>query len=167
MGYPCESPPTLEQGSAHKPVIVGVSHDLRGESGIRYHDLYLGGKALVEKENVGLDLTKSDLCPSFVEDLTAKGMGLRVVDSHTVLKILSAFKPVNLRKKSSLIFLENYPVPPEHKVMVPKRNQTIFDAPNGYPTSVRVFPDPILFMVGLKSSWEHGQQRPAIIVGRQ
>ncbi|GJU49701.1 hypothetical protein Tco_1219256 [Tanacetum coccineum] len=131
--------------------------------------------------------------------------------------ILSAFKPVNLRKKSSLIFLENYPIPPEYKVMVPKRNQTIFDAPNGgffnlfpgdsiipagcprllskdnrwdtksfgdklpdkihenpffqclgrYPTSVRVFPDPILFMVGLKSSWEHGQQRPAIIVGRQ
>ncbi|GKE31725.1 hypothetical protein Tco_1451047, partial [Tanacetum coccineum] len=40
-------------------------------------------KALVEKENMGLDLTKSDLCLSFVEDLTAKGMGLRVADSHT------------------------------------------------------------------------------------
>ncbi|GKD57366.1 hypothetical protein Tco_1290753 [Tanacetum coccineum] len=48
-----------------------------------YHDLYLGRKALVEKENMGLDLTKSDLCLSFVEDLTAKGMGLRVPDSHT------------------------------------------------------------------------------------
>ncbi|GJX85087.1 hypothetical protein Tco_0335861 [Tanacetum coccineum] len=48
-----------------------------------YHDLYLGGKALVEKENVGLDLTKFDLCPSFVKDLTLKGMGLRVADSHT------------------------------------------------------------------------------------
>ncbi|GJU47227.1 putative reverse transcriptase domain-containing protein [Tanacetum coccineum] len=32
-----------------------------------------------------------------------------------------------------------------------------------YPTSVHVFPDPILFLVGLKSSWEYGQQRPAII----
>ncbi|GJZ64234.1 hypothetical protein Tco_0620655 [Tanacetum coccineum] len=33
-----------------------------------------------------------------------------------------------------------------------------------YPTSVRVFPDHILFMDGLKSSWKHGQQHPAIIV---
>nr|GEU77077.1 hypothetical protein [Tanacetum cinerariifolium] len=48
-----------------------------------YHDLYLGGKALVERENVGFDLTKSYLYPSFVKDLTAKGVGLRVADSHT------------------------------------------------------------------------------------
>ncbi|GKB22335.1 hypothetical protein Tco_0856258 [Tanacetum coccineum] len=34
-----------------------------------------------------------------------------------------------------------------------------------YPTSVCVFPDPILFLAGLKSSWEHGQQHPAILVG--
>ncbi|GJS94305.1 hypothetical protein Tco_0801273 [Tanacetum coccineum] len=34
-----------------------------------------------------------------------------------------------------------------------------------YPTSVHVFPDPILFLAGLKSSWEHGQQRLAILVG--
>ncbi|GJZ06674.1 hypothetical protein Tco_0540467 [Tanacetum coccineum] len=64
-------------------MIVGVSHNLKGDSGIMYHDFYLGRKALVEKENVGLDLTKSDLCPSFVEDLTAKGMGLYVADLHT------------------------------------------------------------------------------------
>ncbi|GKF38639.1 hypothetical protein Tco_0118700 [Tanacetum coccineum] len=32
-----------------------------------------------------------------------------------------------------------------------------------YPTSVRVFLDPILFLAGLKSSWEHDQQRPAIL----
>ncbi|GJR09790.1 putative reverse transcriptase domain-containing protein [Tanacetum coccineum] len=40
-------------------------------------------KALVERENVGFDLTKSDICPSFVKDHTTKGMGLRMVDSHT------------------------------------------------------------------------------------
>ncbi|GKA03567.1 hypothetical protein Tco_0676348 [Tanacetum coccineum] len=33
--------------------------------------------------------------------------------------------------------------------------------------SVRVFPDPILFMAGLKPSWEHGQHRLAINVGRK
>ncbi|GJY18361.1 hypothetical protein Tco_0389852, partial [Tanacetum coccineum] len=63
----------------------GVS--LRITSGVKvrtvYHDLYLGEKTLVERENVGFDLTKSDLCPSFAEDLTAKGVGLRVADSLT------------------------------------------------------------------------------------
>nr|GEW83123.1 hypothetical protein [Tanacetum cinerariifolium] len=34
-----------------------------------------------------------------------------------------------------------------------------------YPTSVRVFPDPILFLAGLKPSWEYGHQRPAIMAG--
>ncbi|GJY40036.1 hypothetical protein Tco_0427306 [Tanacetum coccineum] len=64
-----------------------ASKSLRVEVGLPsrlvYHDLYLGGKALVERENVGFDLTKSYLCPSFVEGHTAKGVGLRVVDSHT------------------------------------------------------------------------------------
>ncbi|GJZ65812.1 hypothetical protein Tco_0622508 [Tanacetum coccineum] len=34
-----------------------------------------------------------------------------------------------------------------------------------YPMSVLVFLDPILFLVGLKPSWEHGQQRLAIMAG--
>ncbi|GJR21916.1 hypothetical protein Tco_0970443 [Tanacetum coccineum] len=34
-----------------------------------------------------------------------------------------------------------------------------------YPTSVRVFPDPILFLAGLKPSWEYGQQQHAIMAG--
>nr|GEV30146.1 hypothetical protein [Tanacetum cinerariifolium] len=59
-----------------------------------YHDLYLGGKALVERENVGLDLTKSDICPSIVEDLTAKGVGLRVADSHTSNHHEDGFTPL-------------------------------------------------------------------------
>ncbi|GJX69868.1 hypothetical protein Tco_0307039 [Tanacetum coccineum] len=33
-----------------------------------------------------------------------------------------------------------------------------------YPTSVLVFDDPILFLAGLKPSWEFGQQWPAIIM---
>ncbi|GKC75130.1 hypothetical protein Tco_1125904 [Tanacetum coccineum] len=134
-------------------------------------------------------------------------------------------------------FLALYPVPSEYRVILPKSNQTVFDAlpgyvglythsfslanlrlplteffcelmvvspqstssegslicvelqnkldlksfkdklpPNNeenpmfqclsrYPTSVRVFPDPIFFLAGLKPSWEHGQQRPAIMAG--
>ncbi|GKA55991.1 hypothetical protein Tco_0755063 [Tanacetum coccineum] len=117
-------------------------------------------------------------------------------------------------------FLTLYPILPEYGVMLPKSNQTIFDAPSGYvrlythsfsllnlssivpaeypqllieqnrwdsksykdklptnieknpmfqrlgiyPTSVCVFPDPILFLAGLQPSCEHGQQWPTIIV---
>ncbi|GJS40477.1 hypothetical protein Tco_0565520 [Tanacetum coccineum] len=62
-----------------------------------YHDLYLGEKALVGRENVGFDLTKSDICPSFVEDLTAKGVGLRVVLNYFKVHI-SQFNPFGLDK---------------------------------------------------------------------
>ncbi|GJS71332.1 hypothetical protein Tco_0704173, partial [Tanacetum coccineum] len=106
-----------------------------GITGLVYHDLYLGGKALVERENVGFDLTKSDLCSSFVEDHTAKGVGLRVANSHT--------DPFRARsgglrageegtKEELFEFLSAYPVPSGYKVMLPKRNQTIFNAPDGY-----------------------------------
>ncbi|GKB27786.1 hypothetical protein Tco_0867187 [Tanacetum coccineum] len=141
-----------------------------------------------------------------------------------------------------MIFVTLYPIPSKYRVILPKSNQTVFDAPSGYvglythsfslenlrlplteffckvleyfqvhisrldpfgcaklttfvvmclsflsasplstsfegssiclglrlgryPMSFRVFPDPILFLVGLKSSWEHGQQRPMILVG--
>nr|GEV14215.1 hypothetical protein [Tanacetum cinerariifolium] len=206
-----------------------------------YHNLYLGENALVDKENVGLDLTKSDLCPSFVEDLTTKGMGLCMTDSHT-----GNHHKYDFIKEEFAHFLELYHIPSKYSVMLPKRNQTIFDDPDGYvrlyshcfslenlrlpltqffcdvlqgffnsfpggkwltfakrpkkhipnllpkaithikgwkdklpenihknpffqrvgghPTNVYVFPDPILFMTGMNPSWEHGQQRPMIIV---
>ncbi|GJY18415.1 hypothetical protein Tco_0389906 [Tanacetum coccineum] len=54
-----------------------------GTARLRWRSKSLRVKALVERENVGFYLTKSDLCPSFVEDHTAKGVGLRVADSHT------------------------------------------------------------------------------------
>ncbi|GJW64860.1 hypothetical protein Tco_0116744 [Tanacetum coccineum] len=40
------------------------------------------------------DLTKSDLCPSFVKDLTAKGVSLRVADSHTGNHHKDGFTPL-------------------------------------------------------------------------
>nr|GFA49268.1 hypothetical protein [Tanacetum cinerariifolium] len=39
----------------------------------------------------------------------------------------------------------------------------MFQCLGQYPTSVRVFSDPILFLAGLKPFWEYGQQRPAIM----
>ncbi|GJW95786.1 hypothetical protein Tco_0175458 [Tanacetum coccineum] len=110
-----------------------------------------------------------------------------------------ATQTCELSKEEFNDFLTLYPIPSEYRVILPKSNQTVFDAPSGYvglyphsfslanlrlppteffyevleyfqrlgryPTSVRVFPDPILFLAGLKYSWEHGQQRPAILVG--
>ncbi|GJZ12516.1 hypothetical protein Tco_0547746 [Tanacetum coccineum] len=62
--------------------------------GLIYHDLYLDGKALKQRENVSFDLTKSDLSPSFVEDLIAKGVGLHVVDSHIGTHREDGFMPL-------------------------------------------------------------------------
>nr|GEU54980.1 hypothetical protein [Tanacetum cinerariifolium] len=52
------------------------------DRGLVYHDLYLGEKDLVEKKIVGFDLKRSYLYPIFIEGHTAKGVGLRVADSH-------------------------------------------------------------------------------------
>ncbi|GJY34433.1 hypothetical protein Tco_0418902 [Tanacetum coccineum] len=43
----------------------------------------------------------------------------------------------------------------------------LFQRLSRYTTSVRVFPDPILILAGLKPSWECGQQRPAIMAGEK
>nr|GFA00359.1 hypothetical protein [Tanacetum cinerariifolium] len=45
------------------------------------------------------------------------------------------------------------------------KENPMFQRLSRYPTSVRVFPDPILLLAGLKPSWEHGQQRHAIMAG--
>ncbi|GKB46073.1 hypothetical protein Tco_0896826 [Tanacetum coccineum] len=75
-----------------------------------YHDLCLGGKALTARENVGFDLTKSDLCPSFVKDLTAKGVSLCVVDSHTGNHRKDGFTPLETIQR--FIGLNTaYPIP--------------------------------------------------------
>ncbi|GJT86094.1 hypothetical protein Tco_1067811 [Tanacetum coccineum] len=68
-----------------------------------YHDLCLGGKALAEREFVGFDLTKSDLCPSFVKDLTTKGVGLRVADSHTGNHREDGFTPLETIQRKQLV----------------------------------------------------------------
>ncbi|GJY44452.1 E3 ubiquitin protein ligase MIEL1 [Tanacetum coccineum] len=70
-----------------------------------YHDLYLGGKALVEKENLGFNLTKSDLCPSFGEDLPAKSVGHRMADSHAGNHHEDGFTPLEtIRMLLSIIW---------------------------------------------------------------
>ncbi|GJT06273.1 RNA-directed DNA polymerase, eukaryota [Tanacetum coccineum] len=188
-----------------------------------YHDLYLGGKTLVERENVGFDLTKFDLCPSFIKDLTAKGVGLHVVDSFTGNHRKDDFTPletirrflgvIGSRSHSSskgrpssqrgginpfgcvklttfIVMCKAYGcepsvdlfrgffnssdsiVPSNCPELLSKDNiwdtksfgdklldnihkNPFFQRLGRHPTSVRVFPDPIFFMAGLKPLWEH------------
>nr|GEV88786.1 hypothetical protein [Tanacetum cinerariifolium] len=137
-----------------------------------------------ERENVSFDLTKSDICSSFIEDLTMKGVGLHVGNSHTsnhrednfmpletirrflvllaytisisflyilcdtlsskklrlssaslftmVAKDIIRTKTCVLIKEELFDFFTTYPIPSKYKVMLPKSNQTIFDASDGY-----------------------------------
>ncbi|GJY40512.1 hypothetical protein Tco_0427782 [Tanacetum coccineum] len=110
-----------------------------------------------------------------------------------IAKDTIAVQHCGLSAKELNEFLSSYPIPSDYDVILPTSTQTIFDAPPGYvslythsfslanlrlpltnffcerlgryPTSVRVFDDPILFLAGLKPSWEFGQQQPAIIMG--
>ncbi|GJV51780.1 hypothetical protein Tco_1447521, partial [Tanacetum coccineum] len=188
------------------------------------------------------DLNKSDLYPSFVKGLTAKGLGPSSGGFLYGAKDSIATQTCELSKVEFNDFLTLYPILSKYHVILPKSNQTIFDAPPGfvylgltllvvpssplllscarlmvvsplstsiegssicvelysqllseqnkldsksfkdklplniednpmfqrlgrYPTSVHVFPDPILFLAGLKPWWEYGQQRPAIMAG--
>ncbi|GKG11223.1 hypothetical protein Tco_0342623, partial [Tanacetum coccineum] len=57
-----------------------------------YHDLYLGGKALAERDNVGFDLAIP--LPYFHRRPPVKGVGLRVADSHTGNHLEDDFTPL-------------------------------------------------------------------------
>ncbi|GJR98623.1 hypothetical protein Tco_0270797 [Tanacetum coccineum] len=88
-------------------------------------------ESLVERENMGLDLTNSDLCPSFIEDHLAKGMGLHVADSHNGNHRKGGFTPLVPRDELSQLVTE-YDIPQDVRVLLPKRTQMIFDAPLAY-----------------------------------
>nr|GEX13756.1 zinc finger, CCHC-type [Tanacetum cinerariifolium] len=73
----------LEQGSTHKPVIVGVSRDSKRIPGFCVPRTLLCRENLGRAENVNVDLVKYYLFPSFIEGGTTDGVVLRVVNSHT------------------------------------------------------------------------------------
>ncbi|GKB64630.1 hypothetical protein Tco_0920816, partial [Tanacetum coccineum] len=133
------------------------------------------------KLNGSLQPIKDDSQP------TVKGVGLRVADSHTsnhpedgftpletirmLLVVigrrshsgfkLEAFEPerrypelllgVNKDKKS---FKDKVPLHPEI--------DPLYDQITIYPCIVQTFPDPILYLAGLKTTWKHSPRRPVI-----
>ncbi|GJW84321.1 hypothetical protein Tco_0157466 [Tanacetum coccineum] len=59
-----------------------MSHDLRGISGFSVSRSLPWQESLGRGENMGFDLVRCYLCPSFIEWGTAKNVSLRVANSH-------------------------------------------------------------------------------------
>nr|GEU60858.1 hypothetical protein [Tanacetum cinerariifolium] len=127
-----------------------------------------------------------------------KGVGLRLVDSHTGKHSEDDFMPLETIRRPYSVIREKIPFELERETFEPERRLNPFAYAKlttfvvmckayscepsldlfrwffnlcragkwlTFAKSVRVFPDPILFLAGLKPSWEHGQQRPTIMVG--
>nr|GFB20858.1 hypothetical protein [Tanacetum cinerariifolium] len=76
--------------------------------------------------------------------------------------IISAKYPQLLSEQNKL-YLKSF----KDKLPPNIEENAMFQRLSRYPISVHVFPDPILFLAGLKPSWEHGQQRPTIMASRK
>ncbi|GJQ98659.1 UBN2 domain-containing protein [Tanacetum coccineum] len=161
--------------------------------GTVYHDLYLGGKALAERENVEEfnDFLALYPVPSEYHVILPKS-------NQTVFNAppgyvglyTHSFSLVNLRLPLTKFFcwhewffyVQDFIIPAKYPQLLSEQNKLdlksfkdklppnieenpMFQRLSRYPISVCVFPDPILFLVGLKPSWEHGQRRPAIMAG--
>nr|GEY76219.1 hypothetical protein [Tanacetum cinerariifolium] len=164
----------LEQGIAHKPVIVEVFHNLRCDCKVVYHDLCLGGKALAERENVGLDLTKSDICPSFIEHPLRRvcplGRGfvsklLQDNEESFSVKLLIFFMDSKFIIVSQTCALTKDEL--SHLVAdydIPKMLGFFFQrGPRPFLMLLLVSLDyPILFLTGLKSFWKYSPKKPII-----
>nr|GEY44510.1 hypothetical protein [Tanacetum cinerariifolium] len=115
----------------------------------------------------------------------AKGVGLRVADSHTGEDPIRASQGRHSKRRGGyaikppsriLYYLFQVPQLPldenrlnsksfKDKLPLNIDENPYFQRLGRYPTSVRVFDDPVLFLAGLKPSWEFRQQRHAIIMG--
>ncbi|GKB63273.1 putative reverse transcriptase domain-containing protein, partial [Tanacetum coccineum] len=91
---------------------------------------------------------------------TAKGVGIRVADSHTGNHHEDGFMPLETIQRLLVVIGRRSYSGFKGEAFEQERRHF-----GRYPTSVRVFDDPILFLAGLKPSWEFGQQRLAIIMG--
>ncbi|GKA88099.1 hypothetical protein Tco_0809863 [Tanacetum coccineum] len=218
--YRCRN--EIGQGLAHRPVIVGVSRDLRGDSWGCVPRSLFWRKDLDRDGECGFDYLTFAL-------VSSKGhrecVGIRVADSYTGNHPEGGFTPLETIQRLLVVigrrshsgfegeafelrdegttssppiefmsvkdtiavqhygllakelneFLSSYPIPSDEnkldsKFFKDKLPQNIDENPyfqrlGRYLTSVRVFDDPILFLAGLKPSWEFGQQQPTISVG--
>ncbi|GJT21767.1 hypothetical protein Tco_0891704 [Tanacetum coccineum] len=130
----------------------GVSLRITSSMRVRtlYHDLYLDGKDLVEKENVGLRVADShtgnhledDFMPletirrlySVIRKRIPFELEGQTFEPKRGAKDSIATQTCELSKEEFNDFLTLYPIPSEYRVILPKSNQTVFGAPPGlYP----------------------------------
>ncbi|GJR55898.1 hypothetical protein Tco_1406419 [Tanacetum coccineum] len=134
-------------------------------------------ESLVREENMGFDLVRCYLCPSFIKGGTTRGVVLRVANSHTgnhreddvtsleTIRRLNPFGYANLT--TFVVMCKAYDGEPTDEIPHSIHENPLYQLLGRHPVNVRTFPDPILFLSSLKPSWEHGQQRPAFFVGEK
>ncbi|GJU34797.1 hypothetical protein Tco_1183151 [Tanacetum coccineum] len=148
-----------------KIVVEGCVPRLRGDLGFKYHDSIFGGKILVEMENEVFDNLTSTL--SFPVErpprmVFGEDSQIGFEGDHSEPKGKDTIVP---SKFPQLLLKENMLDVKSFKDKLPSgiEQNLQFQRLGRYPVSARAFDDPILFLDGLQSLWEHGQQRPAIL----
>ncbi|GJW16994.1 hypothetical protein Tco_0024430 [Tanacetum coccineum] len=237
VGLRCRN--EMERGLSQMPVIMGMSHVLRDDSRSCMPRSLSWRESFDREGDHGSHGAIGERIPfelegeAFEPERRVRHQAPTVECKRILVFLFTmsakdsiAIQTCELSEEEFNEFLALYLIPPEYHVILPKSNQTIFDAPPGYvelythsfslanlklplteffykvleyfqvhisrlnpfgcaklttfvgmckpygcePTiklfrGVRVFLDPILFLAGLQSSWEHGQERPAILVG--
>ncbi|GKB01125.1 hypothetical protein Tco_0829169 [Tanacetum coccineum] len=113
----------LEQGIAHKPVIVEVFYDLRDDYRVVYHDLYLGGPA---EKGVGLRVASSHTGNHCEDDFTPLETIRRFLGKSIYLplsmdtKFIIASQTCTLTKDELSKLVTNYDIPQDVRVSIPE-----------------------------------------------
>ncbi|GJX09983.1 hypothetical protein Tco_0199842 [Tanacetum coccineum] len=113
----------LEQGIAHKPVIIEVFHDLRDDYRVVYHDLYLGGPT---EKGVGLRVASSHTGNHCEDDFTPLETIRRFLGKSIYLplsmdtKFIIASQTCTLTKDELSKLVTNYDIPQDVRVSIPE-----------------------------------------------
>nr|GEU46559.1 hypothetical protein [Tanacetum cinerariifolium] len=140
----------VERSMALPLSLVKPPEDFSGES---LREGYPFLREAIHKTNIDF------MFREFHQRPTARCVGLRVADSHIGNHPEDGFMPLETIRRLLVVIGRRSYSGFEWEAFEPDRRRL-----GQYPTTVRVFDDPILFLAGLKPSWEFGQQRPAIIV---
>ncbi|GKE02336.1 hypothetical protein Tco_1390319 [Tanacetum coccineum] len=120
-----------------------------------------------------------DLLRSFL-NLGPAGDWLTISNRGSVDVPKALLKPITLLEnwKGSFFFIENKIIPSEYPELLLGENKDkksfkdkvplhpeidpLYDEIATYPCIVQTFPDPILYLAGLKTTWKHSPRRPVI-----
>ncbi|GJX16351.1 hypothetical protein Tco_0217183 [Tanacetum coccineum] len=124
----------------------------------------------------------SRLNPFSYAKLTTFSVMCKVYGEKTISNVLPKVKTRIKDWKGRFFYMQDFIVPSDCLELLSKDNRWdkkyfkdkippsihknhLYQHLSRHPINVRTFSDPILFPAGLKPSWKHGQERPAIFVG--